>query len=78
LLAAVPVPDPEYTRSRVEVRGKMPSPLDIPSGCRFHPRCPYAKTPCEENEQEEEPFGQYFLNTNRLLMKVSGVPVFLL
>jgi len=50
LLAAVPVPDPEYARGRMEVKGEIPSPLDIPEGCRFHPRCPFARKLCRGNE----------------------------
>lgn len=52
LLASVPVPDPEYIRNRVEVRGEMPSPLEIPPGCRFHPRCPRSQKVCCENEPD--------------------------
>jgi oligopeptide/dipeptide ABC transporter ATP-binding protein len=50
LLADVPVPDPEYARRRMEVKGEMPSPLDMPQGCSFHPRCAYAHKICGENE----------------------------
>jgi peptide/nickel transport system ATP-binding protein len=50
LLAAVPVPDPEYARTRMDVKGEMPSPMDMPPGCRFHPRCAYAQKICSENE----------------------------
>ncbi len=52
LLAAVPVPDPDYARNRIEVKGEMPSPLDVPVGCRFHPRCPYAQKKCLEHEPQ--------------------------
>ena len=44
LLSSVPVPDPEHRRQRTEVPGEPPSPLDPPSGCPFHPRCPVART----------------------------------
>jgi peptide/nickel transport system ATP-binding protein len=42
LLAAVPVPDPDLARARNLPTGEIPNPIDPPSGCRFHPRCPIA------------------------------------
>jgi peptide/nickel transport system ATP-binding protein len=46
LLAAVPVPDPRHKTQGTELQGDVPSPADPPSGCSFHPRCPYAVDRC--------------------------------
>jgi peptide/nickel transport system ATP-binding protein len=50
LLSAIPVPDPERKRKTTELKGEVPSAINIPSGCRFHPRCPkaFSKCPIEE------------------------------
>ncbi|RLF74032.1 oligopeptide ABC transporter ATP-binding protein, partial [Thermococci archaeon] len=54
LLSAIPVPDPELARElkakRQKITGEPPSPINPPSGCRFHPRCPYAKDICKKEE----------------------------
>ena len=50
LLAAVPVPNPHDRRKEPMPRGEIPNPIHPPSGCRFHPRCPYAKEICSVEE----------------------------
>ena len=50
LLLAAPVPDPALRKKRTVLRGEVPSPLAIPSGCRFHPRCPYRTDLCVSEE----------------------------
>jgi peptide/nickel transport system ATP-binding protein len=48
LLAAVPVPDPRHRRQAPMPHGEIPSPINPPSGCRFHPRCPIAQDICKK------------------------------
>jgi peptide/nickel transport system ATP-binding protein len=52
LLSAIPVPNPERKRKAVELKGEVPSAINVPTGCRFHPRCPYAGKECSEQEVE--------------------------
>ena len=52
LLSAIPVPNPKRKRKVVELAGEVPSAINIPSGCRFHPRCPYKKAECIEKEPQ--------------------------
>ena len=62
LLSSIPVPDPRVERDRepIPLKGEIPSPVNPPSGCRFHPRCPIARVPgiCSEVEPDLEPHGQ--------------------
>ncbi len=54
LLSAIPIPDPRKTRGREQIilEGDIPSPINPPSGCRFHTRCTYAEKICTEKEPE--------------------------
>lgn len=47
LMSAVPIPDPDYKLGRIILRGDVPSPVNPPSGCYFHPRCRYAEEICK-------------------------------
>ena len=58
LLSAVPVPDPERKRKRIILEGDVPLPIQPPSGCRFHPRCPRRFDPCSKIEPEFRRVGE--------------------
>jgi oligopeptide transport system ATP-binding protein len=59
LLSAVPIPDPDLAakRERIVLEGDVPSPINPPSGCRFHPRCRYATQVCREVEPPLADYG---------------------
>jgi peptide/nickel transport system ATP-binding protein/oligopeptide transport system ATP-binding protein len=50
LMSAIPIPDPSTRRTRIILQGDVPSPLNPPKGCRFHPRCPVAMAGCSIEE----------------------------
>ena len=54
LLSSIPVPDPKAKLERIIPKGEIPSPINPPKGCRFHPRCPYAQNICSEREPQLE------------------------
>ena len=51
LLSAVPIPDPTIKRKRIILEGDVPSPINPPSGCRFHTRCSLRVPSCSQNDQ---------------------------
>jgi oligopeptide transport system ATP-binding protein len=57
LLSAVPVPDPTVEKRRIILQGDVPSPINPPSGCHFHTRCPYKEKICEEEVPEFKDIG---------------------
>jgi len=52
LISNVPVPDPDTQRVRIRIEGETPTPINLPEGCRFHPRCREAKEMCRRVEPE--------------------------
>ncbi len=52
LISAIPIPNPSQKRNRTILKGDVPSPLNPPAGCRFHPRCPVAKPVCSQSVPE--------------------------
>jgi oligopeptide/dipeptide ABC transporter ATP-binding protein len=58
LMAAIPVPDPEFKKREAVVKGEVPSAVNPPSGCRYHPRCPFCTDECKEVEPRLVDFGK--------------------
>ncbi len=54
LLSAVPIPDPEHKKERIILQGDVPSPVNPPAGCSFHPRCAYREDVCDKVEPKLE------------------------
>jgi oligopeptide/dipeptide ABC transporter ATP-binding protein len=54
LLSVIPVPNPRLRRKRLILTGETPNPIDLPSGCRFHPRCPIAWEQCSRTDLQLE------------------------
>jgi len=58
LLSGIPVPDVEHKQNRIVLKGDVPSPLNPPSGCRFHTRCPFVIDHCRRKEPELRAVGE--------------------
>jgi peptide/nickel transport system ATP-binding protein len=52
LVAACPIPDPTIEKSKAIITGEIPNPINVPEGCRFHPRCAYSTEICMKEEPE--------------------------
>jgi peptide/nickel transport system ATP-binding protein/oligopeptide transport system ATP-binding protein len=67
LMSAIPVPDPSMDRERIILKGDVPSPINPPTGCRFHPRCPVAIALCSEVDPEfREVYSGHFVACHRV------------
>jgi len=58
LLSAVPIPNPKMKKQRIILQGEIPSPINLPKGCRFYSRCPYRMDHCKEVDPEFKDLGQ--------------------
>jgi oligopeptide/dipeptide ABC transporter ATP-binding protein len=76
LLSAVPVPDPatERRRARIILSGDVPSPVHRPSGCPFHPRCPYAFDRCRAEKPPLKEYSPGRLTACHLLEEPARLP----
>jgi peptide/nickel transport system ATP-binding protein len=54
LISAIPIPDPRRKRERIVLQGDVPSPINLPAGCRFHTRCPFATDVCRTQAPPRE------------------------
>jgi peptide/nickel transport system ATP-binding protein len=71
LLSVIPVPNPRLRRQRLILQGETPNPIDLPSGCRFHPRCPVKMKKCEQIDPGLDIFNESH-QVACLLVKKSG------
>ncbi len=74
LLSAIPSPDPERRRTRVVLKGDVPSPARPPSGCRFHPRCPLAREVCAREEPVLRPIGPGHVSACHFAEELASLP----
>ncbi len=73
LMSAIPVPNPKLRRERIILKGDVPSPLNPPKGCRFHPRCPVAIDICSKVEPPLIDLGEGHMAACHLRQPANGV-----
>jgi oligopeptide/dipeptide ABC transporter ATP-binding protein len=69
LISVIPVPNPRLRRERIILQGETPNPIDVPTGCRFHPRCPSAMATCKVSDPPFVSFGKTHQAACLLLVK---------
>jgi oligopeptide/dipeptide ABC transporter ATP-binding protein len=69
LLSVIPVPNPRLRKKRIVLEGETPNPIDLPSGCRFHPRCPAAMSVCKHSDPALLPVSESHRAACLLLVK---------
>ncbi len=69
LISVIPVPNPRLRRERIILQGETPNPIDVPTGCRFHPRCPVAMATCKVSDPPFVSFGKTHQAACLLLLK---------
>jgi oligopeptide/dipeptide ABC transporter ATP-binding protein len=69
LISVIPVPNPRLRHERMILQGETPNPIDLPTGCRFHPRCPVAIATCKASDPPFVSFGKTHQAACLLLVK---------
>jgi oligopeptide/dipeptide ABC transporter ATP-binding protein len=69
LLSVIPVPNPRLRHERIILQGETPNPIDVPTGCRFHPRCPVAIDACKASDPRSVPLSKTHSAACLLLVK---------
>jgi oligopeptide/dipeptide ABC transporter ATP-binding protein len=69
LLSVIPVPNPRLRKKRIVLQGETPNPVNLPPGCRFHPRCPLAMDTCKQNDPSLLPVSETHRAACLLLVK---------
>jgi oligopeptide/dipeptide ABC transporter ATP-binding protein len=69
LLSVIPVPNPRLRKKRIVLQGETPNPVNLPPGCRFHPRCPLAMEICKQSDPSLLPVSETHRAACLLLVK---------